>query len=163
LLKKTEVLRFEAELLEELTNIKRIVGIIKSRVSSLPALSTDTYEAYIDSIAHNLENFYLAVEEIFKMICVATEEGLPEGERWHSILLKNMTKEIKGVRPSVISMETYEMMDDYRKFRHLARNIYTFNILPEKVLILAKTVSKSFKGIDGDIKEFVKFMLKVTD
>lgn len=61
----------------------------------LSALSTDAYEAYIDSIAHNLENYYLAVEEIFKMICVVTEEGLPEGERWHSILLRNMAKEIK--------------------------------------------------------------------
>lgn len=163
MVKKTEALRFETELLEELANIKRIIGIIRSRVSSLPSLSTDAYEAYIDSIAHNLENFYLAVKELFKMVCVATEEGLPEGERWRSILLKNMTKEIKGVRPSVITMETYKMMDDYRKFRHLARNIYTFNIVPEKVLILAKSVSKAFKSFEGDIKGFVKFMLKVTE
>lgn len=163
MVKKTEVLRFEAEILEELANTKRIVGIIRSRVTGLPVPSSDAYEAYIDSIAHNLENFYLAVEEIFKMISVATAEGLPEGERWHSTLLKNMTKEIKGVRPSVITEETYELMDDYRKFRHLARNIYTFNILPDKVLILAKTVNKTFKGFEGDIKGFIKFLLKVTD
>ena len=163
MVKKTEVLRFEAEILEELANTKRIVGIIRSRVSGLPAPSTDAYEAYIDSIAHNLENFYLAVEEIFKMICVATAEGLPEGERWHSTLLKNMTKEIKGVRPLAISMGTYEMMDDYRKFRHLARNIYTFNIVPDKVLTLAKPVNKAFKSFERDIKGFMKFLLKVTD
>lgn len=162
MIKKTEILRFEAELLEELANTKRIVGIIKKRKKELPALSTDAYEAYIDSIAHNLENFYLAVEEIFKMICVVTEEGLPEGERWHSILLRNMAKEIKGVRPPVITMETYEMLDDYRKFRHLARNIYTFNIVPEKVIILAKTVNKAFKGLESDAKRFAMFMLKVT-
>lgn len=163
MVKKTEVLRFEAELSEELANTKRIVGIIRARVKGLPAPSTDAYEAYIDSIAHNLENFYLAVEEIFKMICIATEEGLPEGERWHSVLLKNMTKEIKGVRPSVISRETCEMIDDYRKFRHLARNIYTFNIVPEKVLVLAKSLNKAFKSFESDIKGFVRFMLKVTD
>lgn len=163
MVKKKEILRFEAELAEELVNIERIVDVIKSRVNSLPAPSTDAYEAYIDSIAHNLENFYLAVEEIFKMICVATEEGVPVGERWHSILLKNMTKDIKGVRPSVITMETYEMIDDYRKFRHLARNIYTFNIVPDKVLILTKSLNKAFKSFKRDIKEFTKFMLKVTD
>lgn len=163
MVKKTEALRFEAELLEELANTKRIVDIIRKREKSLPALSTEAYEAYIDSIAHNLENFYLAVEEIFKMICVATEEGLPEGERWHSILLKNMTKEIKGVRPSVVTMETYEMMDDYRKFRHLARNIYTFNIVPDKVLTLAKGISKTFKSFESDLKGFVKFILRVAE
>lgn len=81
----------------------------------------------------------------------------------HSVLLKNMTKEIKGVRPSIISRETCEMIDDYRKFRHLARNIYTFNIVPEKVLTLAKPLNKAFKSFEGDIKGFVRFMLKVTE
>ena len=74
-----------------------------------------------------------------------------------------MIKEIKGVRPFIISRGTYEMMDDYRKFRHLARNIYTFNIVPDKVLTLAKPVNKAFKSFESDIKGFMKFLLKMTD
>lgn len=155
-----EALRFEAELTDEISNIRRIVAIIKARIKNLPAASNDAYEVYIDSIAHNLENFYMAVEEIFKDICAVTGEGLPEGERWHSILLKNMTKEIRDIRPAVISLKTFEKMDDYRKFRHLVRNIYTYNIIPEKVLVLARPSEKVFRGFEQNIKTFMKFILK---
>jgi len=98
LIKKPELLRLDAELSDELSNLERVVNIIKSRIKELPPVSNNIYDVYVDSIAHNLENFYLAVEEIFKAICVATEEGIPSGERWHSILLKNMSKEIKGLK-----------------------------------------------------------------
>lgn len=163
MIKKTELLRLETELSDELSNLERVVHIIKSRLKELPAVSNNIYEVYIDSIAHNLENFYLAVEEIFKAICVATEEGIPAGERWHSILLKNMSKEIKGLRINIISADTLEILDEYRKFRHLARNIYTFNIVPEKVILLAKETEKAYKLLRKDIKNFFKFMHRVLD
>lgn len=161
--KKQEILRFETELSEELENVRRIAEIIKVRMDNLPSSSDGAYEVYIDSISHNIENFYMAVEEILKMICVATEEGLPEGERWHSILLKNMSRDVRNLRPPVISVKTYDLLDDFRKFRHLARNIYTFNIKPEKVLSLAKKLDTAFKCLKRDIKGFLHFLFKMTD
>jgi len=39
---------------------------------------------------------------------------------WHLLLLEQMTKEVPGIRPAVISTETWTRLDDYRRFRTLA-------------------------------------------
>lgn len=36
-----------------------------------------------------------------------------------------MTKEVPGIRPAVISTETKTRLDEYRRFRHVVRNVYT--------------------------------------
>jgi hypothetical protein len=33
----------------------------------------------------------------------------------------------------VISRDTAVKLDEFRRFRHLVRNIYTFNLVPEKM------------------------------
>jgi hypothetical protein len=98
-------------------------------------------DVYLDSLVHNLENFYMGIEDIFKRIAIFTGEGIPEGPRWHSVLIKGMARDILGVRPHVLEQETKNLLDEYRKFRHLVRNIYTFNIIPEKVMKLARDIT----------------------
>ena len=41
---------------------------------------------------------------------------------WHLLLLEQMTKEVPGIRPAVISTETGTRLDEYRRFRHVIRN-----------------------------------------
>jgi hypothetical protein len=44
-----------------------------------------------------------------------------------------MTTEILPLRPAVISDETREALDEYRGFRHVVHNVYTFKFDPLKV------------------------------
>jgi hypothetical protein len=39
-----------------------------------------------------------------------------------------MAVEIELVRPAVISKETRNTLDEYRGFRHIVRNVYSFNL-----------------------------------
>ncbi len=116
--------------MEQLENVGRIVAIIDKRKREVVNHTVEA-DVYLDSIVHNMENFYMGIEEIFKSIAVFTDEGIPEGSRWHSVLLKGMARDIQEVRPAVIDDKTSIFLDEYRKFRHLARNIYTFNIIPD--------------------------------
>ena len=158
---KKEVLRFKAEIMEELENISRIANIIKKRKKDIRKERLDT-DVYLDSIIHNIENFYMGIEEILKRIAVFTDEGIPEGPGWHISLIKGMAKDIPGVRPSVIREETRILLDEYRKFRHLVRNIYTFNIIPQKVMKLAQGITKAFDMLQRDIKNILITLEKIT-
>jgi hypothetical protein len=158
---RKEVLRFKAEIMEELENVSRIVSIIEKRKKEIKKYGVDA-EVYLDSIIHNIENFYMGIEEIFKRLAVFTDEGIPEGPRWHSILIKGMARDITGVRPPVIKDETRVLLDEYRKFRHLVRNIYTFNIIPQKVMKLARDITKVFNALTKDIKEFLNIIEKIS-
>lgn len=44
-----------------------------------------------------------------------------------------MTWDVPGIRPAVISSDTYERLNQYRGFRHVVRNVYTFQFDPAKV------------------------------
>lgn len=158
---RKEVLRFKAEIMEELENISRIMSIVEKRKKDIKKQSIDA-EVYLDSIVHNIENFYMGIEEIFRRIAVFTDEGIPEGPRWHSILFKGMARDIPGVRPAVIKEETRVLLDEYRKFRHLVRNIYTFNIIPQKVMKLALGITKTFNALKRDIKKFLTIIEKIS-
>lgn len=157
-----EVLRFKTEIIDELENIGRIVNIIIKRRKDIKKAGIDS-EVYLDSLVHNIENFYMGVEEVFKRIALFTDEGIPDGPRWHSILIKNMARDIYRIRPRVIQDETMLLLDEYRKFRHLVRNIYTFNIVPEKVMKLARDIKKAFRFLKIDINNFLKIIEKISE
>ena len=53
-----------------------------------------------------------------------------------------MTLDIDKVRPPVLEAETADLLNEYRKFRHLVRNIYTLNLDPSRVGSLVS-------GLDG--------------
>jgi len=158
---RKEVLRFKAEIIEEFGNIERIVSIIEKRRKEIKKHGPDA-DVYIESLVHNIENFYMGIEEIFKRIALFTDEGVPEGPGWHSILIKGMARNIPGVRPRVIKDETRMLLDEYRKFRHLVRNIYTFNIIPGKVMTLARVITKVFTAVNRDIRHFLNFIEKIS-
>lgn len=93
-------------------------------------------DGYLDGVALNLHAFYSAVEKIFEDIARTIDDGVPSGPDWHRDLLIQMSAEIPGVRPPVISRQTRLVLDDFRGFRHVVRNIYTYNLRADRVIEL---------------------------
>jgi len=69
-----------------------------------------------------------------------------------------MTEEVPGIRPAVISTETGTRLDEYRRFRHVVRNVYTHRFDPAKLgkwYLYAcewRISPESFRGIPVDQK-----------
>jgi len=67
-----------------------------------------------------------------------------------------MTEELPGIRPAGISAETMTMLDRYRTFRHVAQNIYTFNLDPKKMQGLVENLP-AVDLVCEDLADFVDF------
>lgn len=120
-------------------------------------------QCYLDGVALNLHGFYAAVESCFEDIARTVDGALPSGKNWHQELLRQMGAELKGVRPAVITRSTRDCLDEYRAFRHLVRNVYTFNLRPERVAALAEDVLPCHGQVQKDIERFTDFLLALVE
>ncbi len=118
--------------------------------------SNDDY--YLDGVALNLHGFYSGFERIFIRIAEVIDGNLPQGERWHLLLLQQMADEVPGIRPAVISTEAGDILNEYRRFRHIVRNLYTYKLDPVKVGELVSSSQNLFNQLNAEITAFVTFL-----
>lgn len=119
-------------------------------------ISNDDY--YVDSVALNLHGFYSGLERIFSLISETIDGNLPGGENWHILLLKLMTEEIPGIRPAVISENSAVGLNEYRGFRHVVRNVYSYRFDPEKVEKLVINAPFIYLQLEKEITAFSDFL-----
>jgi ribonuclease HepT-like protein len=122
-------------------------------------LSND--EAYWDAVALNLHGFYAGTERIFEDIAHTLEGSVPSSPNWHLDLLRQMSSEIKNLRPAVIADDTYRCLDEYRSFRHIVRNVYAFNFRPARLNELVTDLRQCHDAVTRDLKEFAAFLERV--
>ncbi len=115
-------------------------------------------QAYWDAAALNLHGFYSGVEHIFEDIARSVDASLPSGSEWHTVLLLQMSANIKDTRPAVISSRTRQCLDDYRGFRHIVRNVYTFNLRPSRIKELAEDLPACYDAVKQELSAFADFL-----
>jgi DNA gyrase/topoisomerase IV subunit A len=115
-------------------------------------------EFYLDSVALNLHSFYTALERVFELIATTIDQEKPQGENWHQELLRQMAVEIEFVRPVVISKDTRNSLDEYRGFRHIVRNVYSFNLSAVRIEPLVKKLPNLFNNIKNELEDFLNFL-----
>lgn len=118
--------------------------------------SNDDY--YVDGVALNLHGFYAGFERIFVRIAEVIDGDLPQGETWHLLLLQQMLDEVPNVRPAVISTEAGNMLNEYRGFRHIVRNVYTYKLDPSKVGKLVHSAQTTFTKLNAELLAFASFL-----
>ncbi len=88
---------------------------------------------YLDAVALNLHSFYSEVGRLFELTARHIDQSVPNGEFWHQNLINQMAQEVVNVRPAMISAAVAAGLDEYRRFRHLVRNVYATNLVPAKM------------------------------
>lgn len=109
---------------------------------------------YIDALALNLHGFYAGVERLFEVVAEAVDEAKPAGPDWHQALLAQMASEIAGVRPAVVTAELKTKLDTYRGFRHVVRNVYTFNLDADQVIRLVDGLADVAAATNSELLAF---------
>lgn len=90
-------------------------------------------DGFWDGVALNLHGFYAGLEQVFIDIARTIERAVPPGTSWQRLLVLQLSAEVARVRPAVLSSATRQCLDEYRGFRHIVRNVYTFNLrLPRR-------------------------------
>lgn len=120
-------------------------------------------DAYLDALALNLHGFYTGVEKILEDIARTVDQSIPQGAEWHSNLLLQLCAEIPSVRPPVITSETREYLDELRGFRHVVRNVYTFQFQPSRIEALTRNLRQCYQCVRRDLLDFCDFLEKLAD
>ena len=123
--------RIRREVQELATVVERV-----QRIWQQAGRSTDDY--LVDATALNLHGFYAGIERLLEVIADGIDQTKPLGAHWHQDLLRQMAAEMSGIRPAVLSPQTRDRLERYRGFRHVVRNVYTFNLDPEHVGLLVR-------------------------
>ncbi len=139
----------------ELAELEKVTGRIREGWERFRRTGDDFYT---DSTALNMHGFYSGVERVFQLIARTVDRSVPQGANWHRMLLDQMTSEIPDVRPAVISSETLESLEDYRGFRHVVRNVYSYNFDPNKIEMLVENISATYDNVRNQLTTFVKFL-----
>jgi hypothetical protein len=118
--------------------------------------SNDDY--YLDGVALNLHGFYSGLERVFALIAETIDGSLPQGENWHLTLLQQMMQEKPRLRPAVISESVVKRLNEYRGFRHVVRNVYTYRFDPVKVEKLVRLAPDLFNQLKAELLAFAAFL-----
>ena len=153
-----EYLAIAGRIHNELEELKRVVERTES-IWGHARMSSDDY--YVDATALNLQSFYTGIERLFELIADGVDQSKPSGMNWHQELLRQMTIEIKGVRPPVISLRLRDKLDKYRGFRHVVRNVYTYTLDPDLVKILVADLQSVYQGAQSELELFAGFLEQI--
>lgn len=113
---------------------------------------------YLDSTALNLHGFYNGVERLLEIIARDVDDTIPTGHNWHRDLLQQMLLDIQGVRPAVLAPTTVDLLGDYLGFRHIVRNLYTWDFIPTRLGELVADLPKTVAALDQDVSKFKAFL-----
>jgi hypothetical protein len=92
------------------------------------------------------------------LIAEVVDGSIPQGENWHQMLLQQMTLEIPGIRPAVISKKAYSRLNEYLGFRHVVRNVYTYRFDPAKIEKLVEGAPGLFSQARAELLAFADFI-----
>jgi hypothetical protein len=115
-------------------------------------------DLYLDSVALNLHSFYSGLERLFELIARQVDGNLPSGPSWHEDLLRSMTEQVAGVRPAVVSGASAARLDEFRCFRHLVRNVYATNLVPERLSALVEGMPDVWPELRRELSGFADFL-----
>lgn len=145
---------------KELDDLKRLVSRANRAIETARRNPQDT-DLYLDSAALNLHDVYSGFERLFKQIAATVDGNVPSSSEWHRDLLEQMGLDLPQVRPSVLTAESIRILDEYLRFRHVVRNVYTFSFDAERVGRLVAELSVAFKQIENELLTFSAFLEKV--
>ncbi|MEO0352412.1 MAG: hypothetical protein AAF282_20415 [Cyanobacteria bacterium P01_A01_bin.15] len=142
----------------ELGSLQQLVGQTDSLMQKVKATGDVDY---LGTIALNLHSFYSGAERIFRDIATDLDGSLPSSSDWHRRLLRQMAANIPNIRPAILRDSTLKALNELCAFRHVVRNTYSFDLIPERVEMLAANLPEAYALLATDLNEFKPFLLTI--
>jgi hypothetical protein len=115
-------------------------------------------EEQLIAVAYYLHNLYCAFESIFQRIAEVFGNQISDRAGWHADLLRRMTLDIEGLRPSLLSDVAYDALDELRRFRHLFRSAYRLRLDAERMALVCKKAQILEQVYGADFERFLTFL-----
>ncbi|OIQ59723.1 hypothetical protein MOTE_09790 [Moorella thermoacetica] len=157
----------EASIHREMSNLEKLEKELtqhnlfpKIQTDSLGgfSLADETSQRLIGSILHD---YYTGIEKIFRIVAKDIDCSIPEDELWDRELLDQMTLEVPGVRPALLSAATTRKLEALRDFRQDFRDLYDFKRTPDKIMALLKELPGLTADFKKDLENFIAKMRQI--
>jgi len=109
-------------------------------------------------LGYMLHNLYCALEDLFKRVAETFENNVDDLSRYHRDLLRRMSFELPGVRPALLTAQTYRTLDELHRFRHLFRHAYAYQLDPRRVADLQSVIINVKEELDADLDNYNRFL-----
>jgi hypothetical protein len=145
---------------QELDELARVVSRAERAIFAAKQRPEDQ-DLFVDAAALNLHDFFGGLERIFQQVGTTVDGELPTGSDWHRQLMVQMQHDMPDLRPPVVSTEVIHTLDEFRRFRHVVRNIYAFEFDPKQIERLVNQMSDVFAQIRTELLVFASFLRQV--
>jgi len=109
-------------------------------------------------LGYLLHNLYCAIEDLFQEIAKTFENRIEDVSKYHRELLKRMQLNMPGIRPRLLSKESYLFLDELRGFRHVFRHSYDYELASDRVKDLKHKTLTNWGHIERDLNVFMDFL-----
>ena len=146
---------------QEIAELETVCSRAEQAISAAKRNPADQ-DFYMDSAALSLHDWYSGLERTFHFIASRLEENVPQGHEWHRELLQQMQLDVAGVRPPVLSQQAVSRLDEYLRFRHVLRNVYSFNLQPERIEALVTSLGETYGLVKAELMQCAEFLKELS-
>ncbi len=145
-----------AQLRSELEKLELTTGKVASFWSA--SEREGRTEEKLAALAMHLHGFYGGAEKLFETVARNVDESVPSGPSSHRDLVAQMSIEIPGLRPRVISQSLASELRPYLEFRHRVRHLYLFDLAWSDVDVIAPALAGCWRRFCEEMESFVSFL-----
>lgn len=154
------IVLLEARIRKELFQLEKLEAELRS-VIKMKDLKFESVRSRV--YASILHDFYSGIEKVFINIAREIDRSVPGAEGWHRQLLEQMTLDIPSKRPAVIDNQLADQIHQYLSFRHRFRNLYGFELKPDKLEELTQNLGGCLKQFKKSIEIFLEVLSNIVD
>lgn len=104
------------------------------------------------------QQFYTALEDLFKQIAKSFENHIDNLQSFHKELLIRMNIEVPKIRPAVLSTKSFLLLDKLRAFRHFIRHAYDCELDKEELRQIQDRLELEFLLVELELNQFRTFI-----
>lgn len=109
-----------------------------------------------------VHDYYTGVEKVLERIASEFDGGVPAGRAWHRELLEAMALSLPALRPAVLSDNSFRMLEEFLRFRHLFRHVYGFELEWSRLQPLLAKMPRAWSAVQSDFRNFLVFLEDTT-
>jgi len=141
---------------EEVARLDEVAAALREALDRFgPAEQDRIHVHWVGGLLHDL---YTGIERAFAEISPELNGVASAPEGWHRALLHTVTLDLPGFRPAVIRRELEPRLLELLKFRHLYRNLYSFDLRWDRVRVLAADALTLWPEVAGDLAAFATIL-----
>lgn len=108
--------------------------------------------------AMRTQQFYTALEDLFKQIAKSFENHIENMSHFHKELLTRMNTDIPGIRPAIITQKSLLFLDKIRAFLQFIRHAYDCELDENELRIIQKKLQMDYPHVEDNLQTFRLFI-----